>query len=342
MLRKPAWLRCHPLTVGLWLAGLSACGTPVAPPVSTPPAPVVRTAPAPAPAPESVVVAQPAAESVSPTLPSSLPYSAAVAARFPDPAVTYRTPAFEPGHSGFTTNAEMQSALRALEQAASASNSQTQVKLLALGTSQKGLPLQALLFTRHPSAEPASLRASTRPTVLLVGQQHGDEPAGSEALLVLAQQLASGPLQGLLDRINVLLLPRANPDGAAARQRVTASGIDANRDHLLLKTPEAQAQAQLVRDYQPVVVVDAHEYTVVGRYLEKFNSVQRFDALLQYAMTANLPPFISKASEEWFRRPLLASLSQQGLSAEWYYTTSTDLTDKKISMGGASPTPGAM
>ena len=219
-------------------------------------------------------------------------------------------------------------------------NGQTQVKLLALGTSQKGLPLQALLFTRQASADAASLRASTRPTVLLVGQQHGDEPAGSEALLVLAQQLASGPLQGLLDRINVLLLPRANPDGAAARQRLTASGIDANRDHLLLKTPEAQAQAQLVRDYQPLVVVDAHEYTVVGRYLEKFNSVQRFDALVQYAMTANLPPFISKASEEWFRQPLLASLNQQGLSVEWYYTTSTDLADKKISMGGAQPDTG--
>ena len=57
-------------------------------------------------------------------------------------------------------------------------------------------------------------------------------------------------------------------------------------------------------------------------------------------MTANLPPFISKASEEWFRRPLIDSLAQQGLSAEWYYTTSTDLADKKISMGGTQPDTG--
>ena len=345
MLRNPAgrrWLRCHPVSISLWLAGLSACGTPGAPLVPHAPVPVVRMATAPAPAPVPAVVPQAASESGAPASapPPGVPYGAAVAARFPDPAVTYRTPAFEPGRSSFTSNAELQSALRALEQGASPTNGQTEVKLLALGTSQKGLPLQALLFTRQASADAASLRASTRPTVLLVGQQHGDEPAGSEALLVLAQQLASGPLQGLLDRINVLLLPRANPDGAAARQRLTASGIDANRDHLLLKTPEAQAQAQLVRDYQPLVVVDAHEYTVVGRYLEKFNSVQRFDALVQYAMTANLPPFISKASEEWFRQPLLASLNQQGLSVEWYYTTSTDLADKKISMGGAQPDTG--
>ena len=216
----------------------------------------------------------------------------------------------------------------------------TGVTLLPLGTSQKGVALQAVLLTLSADTSPAALLASSRPTVLLVGQQHGDEPAGSEALLVLAQQLAGGPLQGLLERINVLIFPRANPDGAAAGQRMTASGIDANRDHLLLKTPEAQAQAQLVREYRPVVVVDAHEYPVAGRYLEKFGTVQRFDALVQYAMTANLAPFITRASEEWFRRPMIASLAAQGLSTEWYYTTSADLADKKVSMGGTQPDTG--
>ncbi|MEP7099038.1 MAG: peptidase M14, partial [Burkholderiales bacterium] len=126
----------------------------------------------------------------------------------------------------------------------------------------------------------------------------------------------------------------------AAGKRVTASGIDANRDHLLLRTPEAQAQAQLVREFNPVVVVDSHEFSVIGRYLEKFGAVQRFDALIQYAMTANLPPFVTKASEEWFRKPMLQALDAQGLSHEWYYTTSTDVADKKVSMGGVQPDTG--
>jgi len=176
--------------------------------------------------------------------------------------------------------------------------------------------------------------------VLLVGQQHGDEPAGSEALLVIAQHIGDGPLASLLDRINVIVLPRANPDGARDNRRVTASGIDANRDHLLLKTPEAQAQALLVREYRPVVIVDAHEYTVAGRYVEKFGTVQRFDAMVQYAMTANLPEFITRASEEWFRQPLLQRLKAEGLAIEWYYTTSTDIADKKVSMGGVQPDTG--
>ncbi len=353
-------LRCRrPICTGVMLAMLWACSAPPVVPVAVPvavpmipsvPSPSAPTAPAvvaPSAAPlaarpASSIPPAPVARVATPVEPAepAAPYNAAVAARFPEPQASYRTPAFEPGRSSFTTNAELQAALRDLLQDAVPSSGRAGVSLLSLGSSQKGVPLQALLFTRSADASPVALMASNRPTVLLVGQQHGDEPAGSEALLVLAQELARGRLQGLLERINVLVLPRANPDGAAARQRVTASGIDANRDHLLLKTPEAQAQAQLVRDFRPVVAVDAHEYTVVGRYLEKFGTVQRFDALVQYAMTANLPPFITKASEEWFRQPMIASLNQQGLSSEWYYTTSTDLADKKISMGGTQPDTG--
>jgi hypothetical protein len=263
-----------------------------------------------------------------------------VAARFPDPGVTYRTPAFEPGHHGFTSNAELQALLRSLVREPAPGGGGATVRLLALGQSQAGVPLQALLFTRLGDADSAALLRSDRPTVLLVGQQHGDEPAGCEALLAIAQQLAQGPLAPLLERINVLVLPRANPDGAQGNRRVTASGIDANRDHLLLRTPEAQAQARLIRDFRPMVVVDAHEYTVVGRTLEKFGAVERDDAMLQYAMTPNLPEFIVKASEEWFRQPVLASLRREGLTVDWYHTTSDDPKDKKVSMGGARPDTG--
>ena len=256
--------------------------------------------------------------------------SEALAARFPEPAVSYRTPAFEPGHDGVTSNAELRTLVHAI--AADAANTSA-VKLVQVGSSQTGVPLEALHFSR-----PAV--GAAHPVVLLIGQQHGDEPAGSEALLVIAQELAHGSLAGLLDRIDVVILPRANPDGAAASRRGTASGIDMNRDHLLLRTPEAQAQAQLVRDFKPVVVVDAHEFAALARYVEKFGAAQRFDALIQYAMVANLPPLVTRASEEWFRQPLLQALKAQGLSSEWYYTSSTDLSDKKISMGGVQADTG--
>ncbi len=272
----------------------------------------------------------PEAPPIAASAPARVPESDAVAARFPDPLVSYRTPAFEPDHPGLTSNAELRAFVHAI--AGDTANTAS-VRLVQAGSSQTGVPLEALHFSR-PAA------GAVHPTVLLVGQQHGDEPAGSEALLVIAQELAKGALAPLLDRIDVVILPRANPDGAALHQRTTASGIDMNRDHLLLRTPEAQAQAQLVRDFNPVVVVDSHEFAVLGRYVEKFGAVQRFDALVQYAMVANLPELVTRASEEWFRLPLLKSLKEQGLSSEWYYTTSTSLTDRKLSMGGVQPDTG--
>ena len=130
--RRPR-LRCHPMLTGLWLAGLCACSTPLAPPVARAPVPALRTAPLAEPSAVPTVPAVPAAVASSPAAPPAAPYSAAVAARFPEPAVAYDTPAFEPGRSSFTSNAELQSALLALVQEASAANGQTHVKLLGLG-----------------------------------------------------------------------------------------------------------------------------------------------------------------------------------------------------------------
>ena len=322
---------------------LSACATPPPPalprPVATAPAPArVEALPTPVapPLPAAPVAAIPPVAAPAAVEPAA-PYGAAVAARFPDPPVRYATPAFTTGRQAFTSNAEVQAVLREL--ASSAPGTATRAQLLLPGVSQTGQLIEALLLTRLADSKPSALRSAGRPTVLLIGQQHGDEPAGSEALLVIARQLAQGPLEPLLDRINVLVVPRANPDGAQAGRRATASGIDENRDHLLLRTPEAQTLAALVRDYQPAVVVDAHEYPAAGPYVDKFGAVARADALLQYATAGNVHPFVTRASEEWFRQPLLASLQREGLSADWYHTLPAG-DDKRVAMGGARPDNG--
>ncbi len=337
-------LRKHSRRLGLMAlpALLAACASvPLPPwqppvtraPVSAPSAPVPRL-----PALPAIVQASPVNPPTAIVAEEPAPYSAAVAARFPAPSVVYNTPGLQVGRSSFTTQAEIHNWLG--EQAAALSRSAgIKATVLTIGRSQRGEALEALVLTRGAGTDPAALQATGRPTVLLIGQQHGDEPAGSEALLVVARELAQGLLQPELERINVVIVPRANPDGANGGQRVTANGLDMDRDHLLLNTPEAQALARLTRDYQPTVVVDAHEYTVVGRYLEKFGAVQKFDALLQYATTANLSEFLTKAAEEWYRRPLLAALKGQGLTSEWYYT-STNISDRKISMGGTQPDTG--
>ncbi|WP_418134668.1 M14 family metallopeptidase [Acidovorax carolinensis] len=269
---------------------------------------------------------------------SVAPYGPAVAARFAEPPTQYSTPGLGPERRSFTTNAELGQWLRNM--ASAAPRGPTTASVLSLGASQQGEPILGLLLTRAKGTDLASLETNGRSTVVLIGQQHGDEPASSEALLVIARELAQGLLEPLLDRINVVVIPRANPDGAASGNRTTASGVDMNRDHLLLQTPEAQALARVVRDYRPIVVLDAHEFTVVGRYLQKFNAIQRYDALLQYTTTANYPEFLTKASQEWFHQPMLGALQSQGLTSDWYYTTSTQPDDRRISMGGAQPDTG--
>jgi Zinc carboxypeptidase len=325
---------CTSVALPPWTPGGQAPATPTAaPPAGAAPAPTGS-----APGSVQVFPVAPQAGSAAPQ-DEVAPYGPAVAARFPAPATIYNTPGLQSGRTDFTTAAEINTWLRT--QAGAAARTQgLRAAVIAIGRSQGGQAIDAMVIARANATDPATLLASGKPTVLLVGQQHGDEPAGSEALLIVARELAQGLLTPLLDRINVVIVPRANPDGASRNQRVTQGGIDMNRDHLLLATPEAQALARLTRDYRPMVVVDAHEYTAVGRFQQKFNALQRYDALLQYATTANLPEFLTKASEEWYRRPMLAALKTQNLTTEWYYTTSTDPEDKKISMGGVQPDTG--
>jgi len=264
------------------------------------------------------------------------PYSAAVAARFPAPSVTYSTPGLQAGRTRFTTQDEISQWLHAQVDSLSHSVG-VNAAIVSIGQSQQGQDLEALVLTRVAGTGPTTLRASGRPTVLLIGQQNGDEPASSEALLVIARELAQGLLQPLLEQINVVIVPCANPDGAARQQRATAGGLDLSRDHLLLHTPEAQALARLTRDYQPTVVLDAREYAVQSRYLNKFGALQKSDVQFHYATNANLPEFLTKAAQEWYRNPLLATLKGLGLTNEWSYATSADPADRKLVMNALPP-----
>jgi hypothetical protein len=269
--------------------------------------------------------------------------NSAIAARFPEPELSFKTPAFEDGRTSFTTQAELQAILRNTAWASVKDNRRvdTIVHLLALGKSQSGVPLEGLMFVRRDLDKPLPSVRDGRPTVMLMGQQHGDEPASAEALLVIAQALSEGgSLNGLLDLINVVVLPRTNPDGAALQQAATANGVDLDRDHLLQQTPEARAVARAMEEFRPVMVLDSHEYAAQPAFLAKFGAEDRFDALIQYATPVNEPEFLTKAAEEWFRAPMLESLRLPGLTAEWSHTTSNDPGDRKVSAGSLQPDTG--
>jgi len=255
----------------------------------------------------------------------------AVARRFPDPDVAYDTPGFRAGRTDFTSHAELIAWVEALQRDTGGFAVRT------IGRSAESRPILLLVFAAGDAATGEALQASGRPTVLIVAQQHGNEPAGSEAALVLARRLASGDLRPLLARINVLIVPHANPDGAEAFVRDTAAKIDMNRDHLLLRTPEARAIARVAREYRPDVVVDAHEFTVLDRWVTKFGGAMRYDALVQYAPVGNLPEPIARAAERPFREAIVGALEREGLVPHWYFTTEAGSADTTVSMGGVQP-----
>jgi len=258
----------------------------------------------------------------------------AVAARYPDPAIEIATPAFAPGNADFTSQNELEAFVDDLARRS------RDLRVRVAGYSQEHRAIPLLVFARPAATSGGDVQKNGKPTVLIIGQQHGNEPAGSEAALALAAELSAGPRSRILDRVNVLIVPRANPDGAYHFVRGLANGADVNRDHLLESTPQGRALGHAVVEYQPDVVLDCHEFGVKTRWFEKFGGLQRHDALIQYATVSNLPPALTETAETMFRQPLIKALNAAGLSQSWYYASSYDMNDKVVSMGGVVPDTG--
>lgn len=331
----PTWSNDQPVrsTVRPAPAAQVLPARPYAPPVVDVPMPGVQVTPVRPP--DAMTPGLPPVDAPVSVAPTDVPpYGPAVAARFPTPTVRYATPGLGDGRDTATSNIEMHNWLTGLVSVAGRGND-VRAGIVNIGSSQRGEPLEALVLTRSGNTEATTLLADGRPTVLLVGGQHGDEPATTEALLLMAREASQGLLQPLLSRINLIVVPRANPDGATAGSPLTADGTDLAHDHLVLHTPEARALAQLVRDYKPLVAADAREYAVTRGFQEKFGAAQRADVLLQYGTGANEPEFITKAAEEWVRRPVAAGLERSGLSYDWFFTASADPANQSLTMGDA-------
>jgi hypothetical protein len=211
------------------------------------------------------------------------------------------------------------------------------VRLASLGRSQQGRDLPLLYFTQEGLDDPLAIARLGRPVIWLLGQQHGNEPAGGEAMLAVAAALASGELEPLLARLSVVVVPRGNPDGAAADRRVLASGADPNRDHLVLDQPETRALHAAMRLLPPDVVIDHHEFSVAWRWLEKFGAMQAVDVMILEATHPGVPRSLTDIAQRLYRPALEAAMDRHGLSSHDYVTTGANMDDRLVSLGGNSP-----
>lgn len=98
-----------------------------------------------------------------------------------------------------------------------------------------------------------------KPTILLIASQHGNEHSAKEAALGLARDLALGELRPLLEKVNFLIVPQANPYGNWFDRRQNEQGLDLNRDHVKLEAEETRALHRVFRAWMPEVTMDIHE-----------------------------------------------------------------------------------
>ncbi len=184
------------------------------------------------------------------------------------------------------------------------------VRVSEIASSANGLPIN-LVSIGNP-APPSDEEIAAGRSILVIGTQHGNEPAGQEMTLQLIRNLALTDEPELLEQLadtTIMVIPTMNPDGRIANIRQLASGLDMNRDHLELTSVEAQTMAQVIRDMQPDVIVDAHEKptTLTGADL---------DAL--WPRNLAIDPTLRELSTEMVEDYIFADLEAAGISTAVY------------------------
>lgn len=161
-----------------------------------------------------------------------------------------------------------------------------------------------------------------KPTVMIVAQQHGDEPMSGDVLLGTIKRLSDGDLNYLLDRINIVAIPRVNPDGAKKFTRVSGEKKDINEDHATLKTIEASTMSWVYDLFRPEVFIDIHEYIADKNSYSniiKNSAVPYYDILTLYPTNSKYNNEMREYSKNMIEI-MRKRLSESGYTSEYYYS----------------------
>lgn len=144
------------------------------------------------------------------------------------------------------------------------------------------LPLALFTTSEIPAnatlAEAAKIvKGNGKLNVWYQAQIHPNEPAAGEGALVMIDNFVNDPTyKALLDKINIVIVPRINPDGSYLFSRATYDGFDMNRDHMSLKAAELAQLHTAYRLFMSEVVLDTHEFTFYGAYNDDWTSAGEY------------------------------------------------------------------
>jgi predicted deacylase len=192
-------------------------------------------------------------------------------------------------------------------------------------TSEQGRAIPYMFLTQ-PSASDStgtytnSTRDFSKVRVYLQGAIHGNEPAADQGILALLGKMDANQTwtASLLEKLDILVLPRYNPDGVNYFQREFGSNIDPNREGTKLVAQQSRDIRSLISSFEPHVVADMHEYGGPTTY----GGIYRHgtDALIAGAKNLNIHPDIRTLTEDTFSAGMSAALVANGLRVEPYVT----------------------
>ena len=148
-----------------------------------------------------------------------------------------------------------------------------EIHLTNFGYTNEGRRLP-LLVLGAPDASPQAVLNTGKTRIYLQGNIHAGEVCGKEALQMLLRDYARGHYPSWADDLVLLIAPIYNADGnervdlrnrprqhgplGGMGQRPNAQGLDLNRDHMKLDSPEARSLVKMMTAYDPHVGVDLH------------------------------------------------------------------------------------
>jgi hypothetical protein len=215
-----------------------------------------------------------------------------------------------------------------------AARNDKRLHISSFGTSPGGRDMPLCVLSAHGTRTPQASRQRNLPVVLVINGIHAGEVEGKESSLMLMRDLLDGNNDDVLGALTLVVVPLFNPDGNDAVDpanrrldlprlhgqlgpervgtRVTASGINLNRDYMRQAAPEMRLlQSRVVQVWQPDLTIDCHATN---------GSVHRYD------MTYDVPHTVATGREEpiaYMRTKMMPAVtaalaSEHRVLAGWY------------------------
>jgi len=138
----------------------------------------------------------------------------------------------------------------------------------------ESLPYGRTTFGMHALSFSPAKGVTAKARVLLAAGVHGNEPAGPEALLRFASELAANPR--LYPTLAIDIVPMVNPWGWSRDLRYNAKGLDINRDFASHRTREARALRAFILSHGPYeLFMDLHESSKDGYFIYQYLSEEQ-------------------------------------------------------------------